>query len=313
MERNSNPQPKDLLNMAIQASVEVGKAEDTAGMNGLMDPERRKWLESVMASVFGQNIDPVKQMKSCLAVLESLEADETQKSHSLDVLLSLTESIDVANDLFKIGGFPVLQACLTGSESGGEFRQKAAEIFSQLMQNNPFCQAKAVEGGYLPLWLDQMEKETQPQTRIKLLSALSSLLRSSPEAQRAFEQLDGLSALLRCMISSKDGKFQTSAAFMLSRVCSENAAFIDHLAKMGFVHHFVALLQQKETASSQLREHLTEVLSIVLRHSALARQDAAERQLNLPAFLQQRQKEIAGQEEFQEESEYIEEILKVLP
>ncbi|OQV16900.1 hypothetical protein BV898_09070 [Hypsibius exemplaris] len=257
MERNSNPQPKDLLNMAIQASVEVGKAEDTAGMN----EHRPGQADEILPGGTG-----------------SPEADETQKSHSLDVLLSLTESIDVANDLFKIGGFPVLQACLTGSESG---QSRGRRLSSTLVRPNG--------------------KETQPQTRIKLLSALSSLLRSSPEAQRAFEQLDGLSALLRCMISSKDGKFQTSAAFMLSRVCSENAAFIDHLAKMGFVHHFVALLQ-KETASRSGGS--TSPKSSPLFCGTVRWRDKTQRSgSDLPAFLQQRQKEIAGQEEFQEESE----------
>ena len=65
-----------------------------------MDPERRKWLEHVMESVFGQNIDPVKQMKSCLDVLASVEADGEQKTAALDALSALTEESMTSPTIF---------------------------------------------------------------------------------------------------------------------------------------------------------------------------------------------------------------------
>ena len=138
-----------------------------------------------------------------------------------------------------------------------------------------FSQEKAIEEGYLPLLLEQMDKEEHSPTLIKILAAISGLLRSNPEAQAAFDKLDGLSVLLRRMIDSKEPRFQTSAAFMLSRICTQNKIFCNYLANMGFVHHFVALLHQ-EPIPDQLREHLTEVLSVVLRNSEEARKDAAQ-------------------------------------
>ena len=141
-DNRANREPKDLLNFAItaQSSAEPATSNNAAAEGAaLMDPERRKWLEHVMGSVFGQNIDPVKQMKSCLDVLASVEADEEQKTAALDALSALTEeSMDISNDFHKIGGFPALQALLLGSNQG--YRQKSAEIFASLLQNNPYCQ-----------------------------------------------------------------------------------------------------------------------------------------------------------------------------
>ena len=156
-----------------------------------------------------------------------------------------------------------------------------------------------------------MDQEEHSPTLNKILAAISGLLRSNPEAQAAFDKLDGLSVLLRRMIDSPEPRFQTSAAFMLSRICTQNKIFSNYLANMGFVHHFVALLHQ-EPIPDQLREHLTEVLSVVLRNSEEARKDAAQGSLQLRPMLEARKTAVAGREESADEAEYIDGILELL-
>nr|GEW96990.1 hypothetical protein [Tanacetum cinerariifolium] len=96
----------------------------------MLSEEDRKWF---MGAMQAQTIDVVKCMKDITLVMQtpdnSLEEQGVSASDlegMLDELQEHVEPIDIANDLYTIGGFPPLLKYLSNSHAN--IRAKAAEV-----------------------------------------------------------------------------------------------------------------------------------------------------------------------------------------
>jgi len=95
--------------------------------------------------------------------------------------------------------------------------------------SNPAVQIAAIEAGALQQLIRLLSIETSITFRSHLLSALSSLIRHFPFAQRKFLELGGLQALSSLLTQQTydSGKLSVKAATLVSdllteRVCNNN-------------------------------------------------------------------------------------------
>lgn len=100
-----------------------------------------------------------------------VEDDPSQYEAALDKIADLADSMDVANDFYKIGGFSVFGPCLNSPHSG--IRWRVANLIAELTQNNPFCQEKVLEAGFMPILLSIVDTDPSDMARIKALYAVS--------------------------------------------------------------------------------------------------------------------------------------------
>ena len=112
------------------------------------------------------------------------------KLAALAELQDLVESAHNAKDLFVIGGFEPVLACLAARESG--IRTAAAAVIATVVQNNPTAQAWALDAAALPALhaaLSRAISEAPSTERYSLIAALitalSCLVRDSAEGQSA--------------------------------------------------------------------------------------------------------------------------------
>lgn len=97
--------------------------------------------------------------------------DPSEFEAALDRISEYSENMDIANDFYKIGGFSILGACLNSPHAG--IRWKVADLIAELTQNNPFCQGKILEAGFLPILLSMVDGDISEHARVKALYAVS--------------------------------------------------------------------------------------------------------------------------------------------
>lgn len=97
--------------------------------------------------------------------------DPTECETALECIASYVDSIDIANDFYKIGGFGIIGACLNSQFDS--IRWKTADVIAELTQNNPFCQEKILEMGLMPILLGMVDSDPSDQAKIKALYAVS--------------------------------------------------------------------------------------------------------------------------------------------
>lgn len=97
--------------------------------------------------------------------------DPSECEAALECIADYVDSIDIANDFHKMGGFDIFQPCLYSAH--GSIRWKAADIIAELTQNNPYCQDKIVEMGLMRILLGMVDFDPDEQAKIKALYAVS--------------------------------------------------------------------------------------------------------------------------------------------
>ena len=75
------------------------------------------------------------------------------------------------SDFHKIGGYRILLPCLASPHTS--LRRLTGELIATLMQNNPYCQAMALQEAVLPALLKAIEEDADAGARSKALHALS--------------------------------------------------------------------------------------------------------------------------------------------
>jgi hsp70-interacting protein len=111
----------------------------------------------------------VRLLKNVMELRE--EDDPSEYEAALDRVADQADSMDVANDFYKIGGFSIFGACLNSPHNG--IRWRVANLIAELTQNNLFCQEKVLEAGYMPILLSMIDSDTSELSRIKALYAVS--------------------------------------------------------------------------------------------------------------------------------------------
>uniref|UniRef100_A0A7S3B124 Nucleotide exchange factor Fes1 domain-containing protein n=1 Tax=Haptolina ericina TaxID=156174 RepID=A0A7S3B124_9EUKA len=193
--------------------------------------------KEIMDMLLGEPI--VAKMRACLTKLGSegeLPEGVDTALGALEELEYYVEDIDNAVDMAKIGGIPILLACLTHGTAATEpeVREMACSVLAAALQNNPKVQEAAlahnVPAALLALLRDSADDDdaSLPVQR-KALLAISALYRSSDQATDALLTTDdGVTTLVQ-VGASADPKLRRRGLFLLlqiSRARPEMAALL---------------------------------------------------------------------------------------
>ncbi|XP_001605940.1 hsp70-binding protein 1 isoform X2 [Nasonia vitripennis] len=259
---NQPRQPRNLQGL-LRFAAEATKAEDAPSDSRFcpMDEERKNFLNEALSSMAVNVIEELqKDVKLLHNVMDvRVEDDPSQYEAALDRIADLADSMDVANDFYKIGGFSVFGPCLNSPHSG--IRWRVANVIAELTQNNPFCQEKVLEAGFMPILLSMVDTDPSDMARIKALYAVSCIVRGHALALRYMEINDGYSVLMRA-IQSPVEKLQIKSAFLLSALCNKDKGndLKLTLIKMGLIEQAAGLLAMGSLLP-ETREQLLSVLN----------------------------------------------------
>ncbi|CAH2319194.1 hsp70-binding 1 [Pelobates cultripes] len=294
-----------LLHMAIEAGTE----SDSTNQMGQMSEERRQWLQEAMSSAFAGQADEVQQMKECIQELSnetSGEDQEERKEQALELLADLCENLDNAADFCKLGGMHLLLSRYLNCLEDG-LRWRAADLIGICSQNVPLVQETALSLGAVNKLLKLVDLDKNEAVRIKSLFAISCLVREQEAGLTEFVNLDGFSVLMRAM-QSNVLKLKVKSAFLLQNLLLSHPEHKETLWSMGMIQQLISLLH---TEHSPFHEHVLSALCSLVTDFPRGVTECRIPDLAFEDFLKERCQLIQKQEEFQEELEYCERLLKI--
>lgn len=155
---------------------------------------------------------------------------DTQKTAILTVLEYYLHQHDIAVDFVKMGGLPIICPALNSSDE--DFRAAVAFLLGSALQSNPTVQVAAMDSGVMQQLLHVLAIEPHSSVKLKVMYALSSLMRHFPYAQRKFLDLGGLSVLLKFFEKqeSDDLKLQLKAITLMYDLVLEDQLTRDHFS-----------------------------------------------------------------------------------
>lgn len=119
--------------------------------------------------------------------------------------------MDNARDFVASGGMDSVVRKALDSEVA-EVREKAAILFGGCVQSHPDVQDRVLGSGWLPDLLERLSKASEERdVRLRLLHAVTNLVRGNSQALVQFRKENGFSLLLKLAIDQKTGK--VDAAF----------------------------------------------------------------------------------------------------
>ncbi|XP_034992284.1 hsp70-binding protein 1 [Zootoca vivipara] len=309
--------PRNLQGL-LQMAVTAGNAEP-APMEPMSD-ERRQWLQEAMVEAFRGQVDEVEQMKECLRLLEpstpgaerggesseEAHSDLENKEGALDLLAELCENLDNAADFCKLEGMRLLAHRYLEHEEQ-ELRWRAAHLVGTCAQNVPKVQEQALALGCMRKLLKLLDHDPSEAVRIKALFAISCLVRAQEAGLQQFLRLDGFSVLMRAMQSNVQ-KLKVKSAFLLQNLLINHPEQKEALCSMGMVQQLVALIRSEH---STFHEHVLGALCSLVTDFPQGVRECQEPDLALEALLKERCQLLKDQEEFQEELDFCEALLRL--
>lgn len=144
----------------------------------------------MLEQLFGGPDEPTL-MKQAIIVLNNEEATDENKLVAFENFEMLIENLDNANNIENMKLWPSIISQL--SNPSREFQALAASVVGIATQNNPNSQEAFLkhEEGLLHLVELLADEKTPEAVLLKVLFALSSLVRNCPAACEKFVQLDG--------------------------------------------------------------------------------------------------------------------------
>jgi Nucleotide exchange factor Fes1 len=141
-----------------------------------------------------------------------------RKEVALEALDDLVLTIDMAINLYKVGGFDPLFDCLESKHDGIQWR--AAGVIATVVQNNPKTQSWALEHGIIHKLLPNVRVgHKTPKVVAKSILALSSLIRSNQHAEEEFAKLGGFVRLLQVFVDETSAVAVRKYAYLCWCLC----------------------------------------------------------------------------------------------
>ncbi|KAK8739890.1 hypothetical protein OTU49_003247 [Cherax quadricarinatus] len=303
--------PRNLQGL-LNFCTEITAREDTTGPSRFqgMDPERRSFLEEALNSM---TVDVVKRLADALKALcsESVTMpgeDVTEQERAIEIIEEYVDDLNHAEDLQKLGGFPILMKCLDSPHTS--LRTGAAGLIGDICQNYLNCQENMLSLNIMPVLLHMIDTDEDNQARVKAMYAVSCLIRHCPKGEEQFLKTDGLSYLMRAMQSDVE-KLVVKSAFILTNFFRKNDSHKATALSMGFVEQLLTLLSN-ENSDDISREHCTAALLNLASSYPPALAECLRPELNVSQILTSRLEDIKGKEELEEEEGYIQEMLELM-
>ncbi|XP_075983384.1 hsp70-binding protein 1-like [Anticarsia gemmatalis] len=260
-------QPRQPRNMRglLRFAMEATKAEDAPGNAnlGAMDEERQQFLAEALASV---TVDLGEVLRNSIEVLtntqrmQGIKPDEPlppDVERAFTNLLDIVDDMDLANDVYRLGGFAIFPICL-GSQNVS-VRMYANRMLGELSQNNPFCQQKVLECGILEVLISLAQVECT-EGLPKCLFALSCCCREYEPACNQLVERGGCGVLAQVLTSNKPA-IRTKAAFFVRYLCLNHRAAKEEFIKLNIVKKIAT---QIEAGQDESTEHLLGILQALL-------------------------------------------------
>lgn len=291
--------------------MDATRAEDAPNASRFeeMDPERRRFLEEALRSL---TVNVVEQLEMAVKTIMNENSSEDEILNALEVISDYVQDIDAANDFFKVGGFCILDPCLSSPHS--TVKSASLRLVRDLAQNNPFCQEKLLEHGTLNQLIDRLS-DPADQVASDAMSAVSAIVRAFEPGLEAFLDIGGLECMLGCLEDGTRVKLQIRVAFLISTITSENPHLVNRFVQLNAVerlatHLEVPTMDQLEDQNQAMKaENFLSALS-----SLTAEEEGASRvqcsALNLADKLERIIKTVAGREEFEEVTDFASRILE---
>uniref|UniRef100_UPI00398EFC5B hsp70-binding protein 1 isoform X2 n=1 Tax=Pristiophorus japonicus TaxID=55135 RepID=UPI00398EFC5B len=303
-----NRQHPNNLQGLLRLAVEAGSVGDTAPELHPMTEDRRQWLQEALSDAFNGQLDEVKQIKDCLQILDTSDDDTSEEGrrwNALDTVSDLCENLDNARDFCKLAGMQLVVTNFLECPDP-ELRWRTAHLIGTCSQNNPFVQEHVLSLGAMPKLLDLLNSDNSEMVRIKALFAVSCLVREQEAGLLEFVEHDGFSVLMRAMQSGIE-KLKVKAAFLLQNLLISSPEHKDVLCSMGMVQQLVSLIQTEHDA---FHEHVLGALCSLVTNFPRGVKQCQEPELCLEEILIERLRLLKDQEEFQEELEFCEQLLR---
>jgi len=318
MDPSQPRQPKDLQGL-LKFCIEATKSEDAPQSDpeaalAAMDPTRRQWLEQALSSM---SVDVIKELTEGIKILNSdavknpqaSEEDIEKVEYAFECISDWVDQIDMANNFHKIGGFEGLKNCLQSSHAS--IRCGSANAIAELSQNNPYCQENFVKEDFLEMLLDMITNDKECQ--VKAMYAISCMVRECAFAQDKFlnVNVNGPAVIMNASLNSTcpNDKLRIKACFFISSLCEENLEAKKSFIGMGLPRQILTLMQVEE--HSQSHEHMARALLVLLKDNDQVKKELiTSTELKLKELLRSRLALVEGKEEFDEEKEYLKEIIK---
>lgn len=260
--------------------------------------EDREFLEKVLKEGV---IDETERMRDILRILRGEhpsvvfakddDDDETKqqvedateeeladyKDALLDELLTRVDQIDNAMNFVKMQGLAVLRDVVQQNDRAST-RALAAEVASVVVQNNPFCQDAAVEGGLVEV-LVALARDADATCRAKALLAISCLVRHHPAAEARFlDDATGGLRILESFLQAEDIRLQRKALFFVRYLVRSSDATARAFLESEFLIPTAAALIAHEDIdlSESSLEALTEFASLGAAYTAACKKPEYE-------------------------------------
>lgn len=187
---------------------------------------RRKQLRINSKTMFASDLpNSVSSPSSLQAITERLLSNELTTNHQ--EIISLLEQIDervydisYAKKFYHSGGYAVIKRFASAKEP--RIRELCGAILAHVLQQNGFCQQKALDDDMLFIICQLLEDDLTEVKRNGML-ALSALLRSCPSAVAKFDALNGFAKLRITLEQCETDKiFEARVWFMLNALSRES-------------------------------------------------------------------------------------------
>lgn len=225
-----------------------------------MPEEEKKWLMDALESM---TVDEAKAMAELVEIIAAPESppdasaassasltSQEMKLNALAALQELVENLDNAKNLFVMGGFTPLLACLQSSASD-DVRGRVCDVITECVQNNPKAQEWAMKSAAFPVLIAAFT-DAWPRSialAASVMTALSSLVRGSTEGQRMM--LAHLKLVLAPVHDAPDAAGMTGKARRLLR---KALLFASHMLRGSSAERAKAIV---------LREHVPPILRVL--------------------------------------------------
>ncbi|KAM8927555.1 hsp70-binding protein 1 [Pelodytes ibericus] len=304
-----NRPPRQNLQGLLHMAIEAGTESSNLNQMEQMSEERRQWLQQAMNMAFSGQTDEVQQMKDCIQELnneKNSEDEAERKEQALELLADLCENLDNASDFCKLGGMHLLLSRHLNSPEA-ELRWRCADLIGICSQNVPFVQETALSLGAVNKLLPLLDRDDNELVRVKALFAVSCLVREQEAGLEEFLKMDGFSVLMRAM-QSNVLKLKVKSAFLLQNLLLSHPELKETLCSMGMIQQLIALLR---TEHSPFHEHVLSALCSLVTDFPQGVTECQTPELAFEEFLKERCQLVKKQDEFQEELEYCERLLKI--
>lgn len=282
--------------------MDATKSEDAPAESQFteMDPERRRFLEEALKSL---TVNVVDQLETAVKTIMDEQSSEEDTMEALEVISDYVQDIDAANDFFKVGGFCILNTCLTSPHAS--VKSQSLRLVRDLAQNNPFCQEKLLEHGVLDRLVESLA-DASDKVSSDGMSAISALVRAFEPGLKAFLGVGGLECLLGCIGDDARIKLQIRVAFLISTIISEGPHLVNNFVKLNAVERVAPLIMVLSKEEMQDQNKVMRLENLLSALAALTEIDeGVNRCKSADLDLQRKLKEIVRsskgvEEEFQE-------------